>query len=180
MERIELHTNLSVDESLMRLKNSVLTPAAALFTITSMLSGNNSDIIGKINGRKIQLKKRRYSRYNAYFAMVFYGELIEDPSGYGTRIIGKFDMATYSKILLPFFCVLGVLGWLLIMAVQINFGRASGNIVGRYLILMPIALVGYYLLQVALYRWIGKDDKDSILEHLRVTLGTTNISAPIP
>lgn len=157
-----LRTNLSYAECLARLHASLYGGEPSE---SSSRGTGPSPVIGSIQGREIQLRKRRSFRND--FAPTFHATLAaQDP---GARVDGYFSTRVPINILMPIFLLVTIavgIPVFLFSLRQINAGQTAGYI---GLILPPALLVLGIVLWITGKR-TSQTEQRSILNFLQITL----------
>ncbi len=165
---VELRTDLSPDECLRRLREAADPPQFAAFSRSGYKG--SKPVIAKLNGAKIKLWKRRY--YKNSFAPFFFGALV--PDGAGTRIEGHFGMDPFVKIFLAFWLGAVFLGGAAALTARFSQGIPNGNVAA---IVIPFAMILFGLALPKFGQWLGRNEKNNLLEFLQTTLATQPVEA---
>jgi tetrahydromethanopterin S-methyltransferase subunit G len=111
MAKVELHTDLSLEEAQERLQK--VLDKKKNFWSDLFRRSNDSEVIGKAKGRNIKLSYGGYPRGTMREALspVFYGDLTEDSVGSGTKVNGSFKLSPSLRITLIASWVGFMMGW---------------------------------------------------------------------
>jgi hypothetical protein len=159
-EKMNLQTGLSVHDCKMRLLSSVDIERLSL-----SMSGyaGSKDMLGKIQGNKFRLQKRR--NYRNSFAPFFYGQLTND--GVDTLIVGEFRIHPAAKAFMAawfaFLLIFSLMAVILHPQGQFEAGRVPLLAVSVGMMVFGVALVMFS-------RWLARGEQRAILDFLKVKL----------
>lgn len=127
----------------------------------------------RIKGERVRIRIRRERLHNA-FAPFFYGRI--EATAEGAVIRGRFRMSTFTRCLLGVWFSLAAL-IALFSIVYSGLSLLSGDktpgenhVLG---LIFPPAFIAFAGLGLWFSKWLSRKDRQSILEFLHVTLGTT-------
>lgn len=126
-------------------------------------------ILGKIEGNKIRLEKRRY--YHNSFAPYFYATLTQQNNG--TRIEGYFDMSQFVKIFMRIWLAFVFAGGIPIFILTLKDSllgthTMSGDAFVGFLVPPVLIIFGFLFPKVG--RWLARNEETYILNFLQQTL----------
>jgi len=164
---VALHSDINISECLNRINNAIDTPRRTLFSLSGYRGSR--PILGKIEGDKIQLEKRRY--YRNSFAPYFYATLSEQ--NHGTRIEGYFDSPPFVKIFMRIWLAFAVaIGIPIFIRSSKDFLVGTQNVGGDAFvgILVPLVMIVFGILLPKIGRWFARSEEGFILNFLQQIL----------
>jgi hypothetical protein len=165
--QVVLHTDIGVSECLNRIRESIDEERRTIFSFSGY--AGSKKILGKIDGNKIRLQKRRY--YHNSFSPYFYAMV--SPDSHGTRIEGHFDCLPFVKIFMRIWLgiVVVVAGITLVLTLKDHLGGRAHLAGEDYtVVLVPQGMVLFGLLLPRFGRWLGRNEESYILDFLQRTL----------
>jgi hypothetical protein len=162
--QVALHSDISISECLNRISNAIDTPRWTVFSLSGYQGSR--PVLGKIEGDRIRLEKRRY--YRNSFAPYFYATLSEQE--HGTRIEGHFDspplVKVFMRIWFVFVVAIGIPIFILSLKdIFLKTDTGSGDpIVG---VLVPPVLIVFGILLPKIGRWFARSEEGFILNFLQ-------------
>lgn len=162
--QVGLQSDISISECLNRISNAIDTPRWTVFSLSGYQGSR--PVLGKIEGDRIRLEKRRY--YRNSFAPYFYATLSEQE--HGTRIEGHFDSPPFVKVFmriwLAFVLAVGIPIFILsLKGIFLKTNTGNGDpVVG---VLVPPVLIVFGILLPKIGRWFARSEEGFILNFLQ-------------
>lgn len=162
--QVALHSDVSISECRNRISNAIDTPRWTLFSLSGY--EGSRPVLGKIDGDRIRLEKRRY--YRNSFAPYFYATL--SAQEHGTRIEGHFDSPPLVKVFmwiwLAFVLAIGIPLFILSLKdIFLKTDAGSGDpIIG---VLVPPVLIVFGILLPKIGKWFARSEEGFILNFLQ-------------
>ena len=168
--KMKLQTGLSVHDCKMRLLASV---DVEKFSLSMSGFAGSKDMLGKIQGNKFRIQKRR--DYRNSFAPFFYGQLTND--GADTLIEGEFRMHPVAKAFMAvwfaFLLIFSLMAAILPPQSQFEAGRVP-------LLAASVGMMAFGVALVLFLHRLASGEQKAILDFLKVKLEAreTNYNPP--
>ena len=157
---MNLQTGLSVHDCKMRLLASV---DVERFSLSMSGYAGSKDMLGKIQGNKFRLQKRR--NYRNSFAPFFYGQFTND--GADTLIVGEFRMHPATRVFMAvwfaFLLIFSLVAVILPPQDQFEAGRVP-------LLATSIGMMVFGIALVLFSRRLASGEQKAFLDFLKVKL----------
>jgi hypothetical protein len=166
---LALYSDLTPDECERRLRGAIDVERPTMFGFSGYRG--SKPFLGEVDGKQFRVLQRVYRSRNSLPTVLTGGF---QPQGTGTRVIGRFDLETTSKIAICLFDVVG----LLIMVPVVLISRTS------HPVLSAIFVCGYgglLLFGPRILRGIGLDQEKSIAGFLKeILVAEDDLSSSVP